>query len=154
LISHWPKDRQVGPVHRDPDGVFYPSLGETALVFLSLVLLSPTQHILNFFESDLDIEGRDRFVHLISQFFKVATSILENEAFPKTWLNVNVLAHKVLVKMMDPVATILVREFIPAPDSEGAFDESLWKEGFYMLLKLLSSEHLVIEEFSPQVRPF
>ncbi|KAG2015952.1 cytoplasmic protein [Coprinopsis cinerea AmutBmut pab1-1] len=151
LLSSWPKERQTGPTIKEDDGTFYPSLGETAIVFLTLVLSAPTAHILSFFESSFDIEGRERFVNLVSTFFKVATSILDNEAFPKTWLNVNVLAHKVLVKMMDPVATMLVREFVPSQDSEIEFDVTLWKDGFFMLLKLLSSEHLVIEEFSPQV---
>lgn len=136
---------------RGDDAVFNPGLGETAIVFLVLILSSPTKDILNFLESSLEIEGKDKFVVLLSQFFKAATSILENDAFPKSWLNVNILAHKVLLKMMDPVATLLEREFIPDPETEHQFDSTLWKEGFYMLLQLLSSEQLVIEEFSPQV---
>jgi dedicator of cytokinesis protein 3 len=87
---------------------------------------------------------------LLSQFFKVASSILQNDAFPSSWLNVNILGHKVLIKMMDPVSTLLERDFIPAQESE--FDAELWREGFHMLLRLLSSDQLVIEEFSPQVR--
>ncbi|KAJ7502758.1 C2 domain in Dock180 and Zizimin proteins-domain-containing protein [Mycena galericulata] len=134
----------------DTDNLFNPGLGETATVFLVLILSSPTKHILNFLELSLDIEGRDRFVALLSQFFKVATSILENDAFPKTWLNINVLAHKVLIKIMDPIATILEKEFIPPQDAQAQFNAPLWREGFSMFLKLLSSDQLVIEEFSPQ----
>lgn len=137
---------------RETESLFNPGQGETAIVFLVLILSSPTKHILNFLESSLDIEGRDRFIGLLSQFFNVATSILENDAFPKTWLNVNILAHKILIKMMDPVATILEKEFIPAQESESLFDSNLWREALHMLLKLLSSDQLVIEEFSPQVR--
>lgn len=54
--------------------------------------------------------------------------------------------------MMDPVATLLEQNFIPDQDAGYQLDSSLWRECFYMLLKLLSSEQLVIEEFSPQVR--
>lgn len=136
---------------REEDALFNPGLGEVSVVFLVLILSSPTKHILEFLESSLDIEGRDRFVTLLSHFFNMATSILENDAFPKTWLNVNVLAHKVLIKMMDPVAAVMEKEFIPAHDSESQFDATLWKSGLQMLLKLLSSDQLVIEEFSPQV---
>ncbi|KAJ7675067.1 cytoplasmic protein [Mycena rosella] len=134
----------------DTDNVFNPGLGETATVFLVLILSSSTKHILNFLSSSLDIEGRDRFVALLSQFFKVATSILENDAFPKTWLNINVLAHKVLIKIMDPIASIMEKEFIPPQEAQAQFNAPLWREGFYMFLKLLSSDQLVIEEFSPQ----
>ncbi|KAG1718805.1 hypothetical protein EDD22DRAFT_1031903 [Suillus occidentalis] len=85
-------------------------------------------------------------------FFKVATSILENDAFPSNWLNVNILTHKVSIKMMDPIATLLKRIFIPPPSASHQFKAELWKDAFFMLLKLLSSEQLVIEDFSPQAR--
>lgn len=146
-----PRGPGRNPIAREGDPLLNPGLGETAIVFMILILSSPAKHILNFLESSLDIEGRERFVALLSQLFKVSTSILENDAFPKTWLNVNILAHKVLIKVMDPVATIMEKEFIPPQESESQFDSNLWKEGLYMLLKLLSSDQLVIEEFSPQV---
>lgn len=136
---------------KDTDFSFNPALGETAVVFLVLILALPVKDVLNFLESSLVIEGRDRFVSLLSQLFNVATSILDGEAFPRTWLNINILAHKVLIKMMEPVATILEKEFIPPQEQETDFDSNLWRECFYMLLRLLSSDQLVIEEFSPQV---
>lgn len=154
LVSLLPNAPRNSPntLTSDCNLFFNPGLGETAIVFLSLVLSSPRKHILNFLESSLEIEGRDNFASLLSQFFKVSASILENDAFPASWLNVNILAHKVLIKMMDPVATLLEQNFIPDQDAGFQFDSSLWRECFYMLLKLLSSEQLVIEEFSPQVR--
>ncbi|KAJ3935174.1 MAG: hypothetical protein NXY57DRAFT_991179 [Lentinula lateritia] len=131
---------------------FNPGLAEAAVVLLVLILSSPPKAISEFLESSLDIEGRDRFVALLSHFFTVSISILENECFPKTWLNINILAHQVLVKMMNPISTLLTHEFIPPQETEATFDPSLWKEAFTMLLKLLSSEQLCIEEFSPQKR--
>jgi len=134
-------------------GTYIPALGETATVLLVIILSSPNKHILNFLESNLEIEGYDRLRSLFLQFFKVAVSILDGRAFPKMWLNINILAHKVLVKMMEPVSTLLETAFIPPTSTEESqpFDQEVWKEAFYMLLKLLSSEQLVIEEFSPQV---
>jgi dedicator of cytokinesis protein 3 len=155
LVAYLPKTTGLTlkpPIPREGEALFNPGLGETAIVFLVLILSSPKKYIFNFLESSLEIEGRDKFVTLLSHFFKAATSILENDAFPKSWLNVNILAHKVLVKMMDPISTILERDFIPVPESETQFNANLWREGFYMLLRLLSSDQLVIEEFSPQVR--
>jgi len=140
------------PFAHDGEGVFYPSLGEAAIVFLVLILCAPTKYITNFFESSLDIEGRDRFVPLLSQVFKVGTSILENDAFPKAWMNVNILAHKVLIKIMEPIANIMEKEFIPPQELESQFDANLWREGLHMLLKLLSSDQIMIEDFSPQVK--
>ncbi|KAG7446416.1 cytoplasmic protein [Guyanagaster necrorhizus] len=152
LLSYLPSLSRSSLRTGKSDEVFNAGLGETAIVFLVLALSSPSKHILGFLESSLDIEGQDRFVALMSQFFKVATSILGNDAFPKSWLNVNIMAHKVLVKMMVPISTILEKEFIPPQDSEARFDARLWREAFFMLLKLLSSDQLVIEDFSPQKR--
>ncbi|KAH8119460.1 cytoplasmic protein [Phellopilus nigrolimitatus] len=129
----------ASPVPSIQVSVFNCTLAEIAIVFLVLVLSSPRKDIINFLEASLEIEGKDNFSNLISQFFKVACSILGNEAFPCTWLNVNILAHKVLIKMADP-------------DEEYQFNSNLWREALYMLLKLLSSDQLVIEEFSPQKR--
>nr|GAT57688.1 predicted protein [Mycena chlorophos] len=152
LLAQLPENPRgpVTPGTPETDNSFNPGLGEIATVLLVLMLSSPTKHILNFFELSLDIEGRDRFVALLSQFFKVATSILENDAFPKTWLNINVLAHRVFVKMMEPIAAIMEKEFIPPQEEQAQFKSQLWRDCFYMFLKLLSSDQLVIEEFSPQ----
>ncbi|KII92851.1 hypothetical protein PLICRDRAFT_696130 [Plicaturopsis crispa FD-325 SS-3] len=147
-----PRNSQKTSLTNSNNTLFNPGLGETAIVFLVLVLSSPKKHILDFLESSLEIERRDNFTAFLSQFFAVSTSILQNDAFPATWLNVNILAHQVLIKIMDPIATVLQREFIPDQESGFEFNANLWKEGFHMLLKLLSSEQLVIEEFSPQKR--
>jgi dedicator of cytokinesis protein 3 len=61
-----PKGVHNNQLTRTGDSLFNPGLGETAIVFLVLVLSSPKKHILNFLESSLDIEGRDRFVSLLS----------------------------------------------------------------------------------------
>ena len=154
LVAYLPRTSGLvpkPPIPREGEALFNPGLGETAIVLLVLILSSPKKYILNFLESSLEIEGKDKFVTLLSQFFGAAISILENSAFPKSWLNINILAHKVLVKMMDPVASILERDFIPDQELESQFNAVLWRDGFYMLLKLLSSDQLVIEEFSPQV---
>jgi hypothetical protein len=153
LVAHLPGSRKGSGKHgstSDESALFNPGLGETAIVFLALVLASPTKHIMVFLESMFMIERADNFAALLSQFFKVATSILSNFAFPKTWLNVNVLAHKVLIKIMEPISVLLQKEFIPSAGNEAQFDAELWREAFFMLLKLLSSDQLVIEEFSAQ----
>ncbi|KNZ80427.1 Dedicator of cytokinesis protein 3 [Termitomyces sp. J132] len=151
-LPNAPRGPNNTPLPGEGDVLFNPGLGETATVFLVLILSSPTKPIVDFLVNNLEFEGRDRFVTLMSHFFNVATSILDNDAFPKSWLNINILAHKVLIKMMDPIAQIMEREFIPAQDSEFQFDANLWRECLNMLLRLLSSDQLVIEEFSPQKR--
>jgi dedicator of cytokinesis protein 3 len=131
--------------------LFSPAQGETAIVLLVILLSSPKKYLLNFFEGVYEIEGRDNFASLLLQLFRVATSILDNDAWPGNWLNVNIMAHKVLIKMMDSIGVLLEKHFIPGDDTTFQFNTELWREAFQVLLKLLSSDQLVIEEFSPQV---
>jgi dedicator of cytokinesis protein 3 len=140
-----------GVYQTDGQILFSPLQGEIGIVLLVILLSSPKKYLLNFFEGVFEIEGRDNFAALLLQLFRVATSILDNEAWPANWLNVNIMAHKVLVKMMDAVAVLLERRFIPTDDATFQFNTQLWTEAIQVLLKLLSSDQLVIEEFSPQV---
>ena len=133
------------------ESYFNCALAETAIVFLVIILSSSKKDIINFLEDSLEIEGKDNFAALMIHFFRIGCSLLDNEAFPSTWLNVNILAHKVLIKMADPIAALLERDFIPDQEEAHQFNSSLWREALLMLLKLLSSEQLIIEEFSPQV---
>ncbi|KAI0268791.1 cytoplasmic protein [Gloeopeniophorella convolvens] len=132
--------------------LFSPAQGETAIVLLVIILSSPKKYLLSFFDGVFEIEGQENFAALLMQLFRVGTSILDNDAWPANWLNVNIMAHKVLVKMMDSIAILLERRFIPTDKSSFQFNAELWREAFQMLLKLLSSDQLVIEEFSPQRR--
>ena len=152
LVSNLPKSAPNAVGALENKALYNAGLGETAVVFLTLALSSPRKIWLNSLESILDIEGRENLSALLIRMFKVGTSILGNEAFPSNWMNINILVHKVLVKIMDPIAMMLEREFVPEENSSQVFDVNLWREAFHLLFKLLSSEQLVIEEFSPQVR--
>ncbi|CAE6510579.1 unnamed protein product [Rhizoctonia solani] len=132
--------------------LFNCTLAETATVFLTLVQSSPRKHLLAFLESTLEIEGREHLAKFMSLFFKVAISILHHDAYPTNWLNVNIMAHKVILKMADPVGVMLTREFIPEESHADQFDAALWYDALAMLMSLLASDQLVIEEFSPQKR--
>ena len=149
LLSQLPKSAPQTP-NREK-GVYHAGLGETAVVLLVLVLSSPKKLLQSFFESIVDYDGPEKLMSLLLKLFKVASSILNNDAWPSNWLNINILAHKVLIKIFDPVGTILEQKYIPADQAGPAFDTTLWKEAFSVLLRLLSSEQLVIEDFSPQV---
>jgi dedicator of cytokinesis protein 3 len=155
LIAQWPRAPKGfnGVYQVEGQALFSPAQGETAIVLLVIILSSPKKYLINFFEQVFEIEGRDNFTSLLLQLFRVVTSILDNDAWPVNWLNVNIMANKVLVKMMDAVAALLEKRFIPGDDATVQFNTELWREAFQVLLKLLSSDQLVIEEFSPQVIP-
>ncbi|EMD32101.1 hypothetical protein CERSUDRAFT_59129 [Gelatoporia subvermispora B] len=142
LMTHLPKSTNAGPSSVDAKADFNPGIGENAIVILTLILASSRNLLISFLESSLEIEGRDNLAAMLLQLFKVMGSILSNEAFPSNWLNVSILAHRVLIRMMDPIATLLEREFIPNDLPGSKFDAKLWRECLYVLLKCLSSEQL------------
>lgn len=127
-------------------------LGEIAAVLVVLVMLSPRRHLAGFLDEQLDLEGPDKLALFLCDFFDVATGILLNEAYPSTWLNINILIHQMVLKIADPLAALLVRDFIPPADESQNFNTKLWRSALDMLLTLLSSEQLVIEQFKPQRR--
>lgn len=151
LVSNLPKSAPNAVGALENKALYNAGLGETAIVFLTLALSSPRKIWLGSLENIMEIEGPETLAAFLIRMFKVGISILSNDAFPSNWMNANILVHKVLIKIMDPIATILEREFVPEEGSSLAFDINLWREAFHLLFKLLSSEQLVIEEFSPQV---
>ncbi|EJU03981.1 hypothetical protein DACRYDRAFT_105054 [Dacryopinax primogenitus] len=131
---------------------FNSTLAETAIVLLVLILSASPKYLLGFFEFLLEVEGNENFSRFLSQFFKVAISILSNEAFPSTWLNVNILAHKVILKIAAPISDVLIRQYIPDQNMTYQFNSTMWQDALLMLFKLMSSPQLLIEDFSPQKR--
>ncbi|KAF7376035.1 hypothetical protein MSAN_00018300 [Mycena sanguinolenta] len=130
LLVQLPENLRSPPTPGTPsaENTFNPGLGETATVFLDGI--------------DLSL--------FCPSFSEWPLRFWRTMRFQKTWLNINVLAHKVLIKMMEPIAAVMEKEFIPAQQDQAQFNAQLWREGFSMFLKLLSSDQLVIEEFSPQ----
>lgn len=124
-------------------------LGETAAAIVVLVHISSPSALYNYFDSAYEIEGSGNFSCFLSRLFEVTTSLLDHEAFPSAWLNISMLTHKVVVRIAAPASLILRRDYVPRQADAANFDTHLWKGFFGMLLKLLSSPLLVIEDFSP-----
>lgn len=127
-------------------------LVEISAVLMVLIVLSPRKHLSSFLDEERDLGGDERSSKFLSDFFEVATSILSYEAFPSTWLNLNLFSHQMVLKMADPIASMMVHHFIPSAEHSDKFDTTLWRSCLTMLLTLLSSDQLVIEQFKPQRR--
>lgn len=142
-----------GVLHHKPN-YYNCGLAEVAVVFIAMVLISTSKDLLTFFEMTLEIERRNNLTRLLTSVFAMGTSILNNDAFPNSWLNIDILSRKTLLKLTEPIAMILTRDFIPAASeaAEHDFDQSLWFDFIHLLLTILSSNQLIIEELSPQVR--
>ena len=94
----------------------------------------------------------DDLALFISQVIEAHNSILNCEAYPENWLSIHVYNHRAAVKSLEYLASILVDEFLPAPDDADSFDTRLWESFFTTLLKVVSSDVLALETFPEQKR--
>ncbi|EST06223.1 Dedicator of cytokinesis C-terminal [Kalmanozyma brasiliensis GHG001] len=127
-------------------------LVEISAVLMVLIVLSPRKHLSSFLDEERDLGGDEKTSKILFHFFEVATSILSYDAYPSTWLNLNIFSHQMVLKMADPIASMMVRYYIPTAEQSDKFDTVLWRSCLTMILTLLSSDQLVIEQFKPQRR--
>lgn len=90
---------------------------------------------------------------MVENTLRVHMSILQGEAFPTTWLSVQIFHHKSTMRMLRYLAeTILLDSFLPDPDQAESFNTELWKMFFVTLLQLVGSPSLALETFPEQKR--
>ncbi|CAG8566604.1 19239_t:CDS:2, partial [Racocetra fulgida] len=145
------KDFQFSPQH-NPQSSIYTGLGEIAAVILQIMYLLSQDHLKEHLLSTYYREGHDATAEFLILLFQVCRSVLINEAFPESWLNMNIMALKVFLKFLEPISSLLEKNYIPDKEAPDTFNEQLWREYFNCLLSLLTSKHLVIENFTPQKR--
>ncbi|KAI7952095.1 hypothetical protein MJO28_007779 [Puccinia striiformis f. sp. tritici] len=102
----------VGQQNNSPPTV-QNALGEIAVVMITMIMLAPTRMLKNHLELMLEVEGKVNFGKFLTKIFKAFYSILKNVSFPSNWLNINVISHKAILKLLEVVSKILQREFIP-----------------------------------------
>jgi dedicator of cytokinesis protein 3 len=83
---------------------------------------------------------------------KAQQSILECDAYPKSWLSLNIYHHRSSLEILEYISTLLRRSFLPSPDFAEDFDMEIWKTFFMTLLKIVGSEVLALETFPEQKR--
>lgn len=111
--------------------------GECAAVVISLLHLVRTSVITNFLEASLEVEGPDNFTKLLSSLFKFSRLVIEGDAFPSTWLNFDLVSHRVALRTIESLMPIMIREYIPGQDSTFLFNFALWREYLDALFTLL-----------------
>lgn len=123
--------------------------GEVAATVTILLHIAPVKILKNYLQGVLEIEGYTAFSRFLSKLLETCRSFLSIEAFPPSWLNISMLAHKAVLKIAEPVAEVMQQYLIPDKGDADSFDINIWKDFFYTMLTLLSSPSLVIEDFSP-----
>ena len=111
--------------------------------------VSPSTIFANYLQSTVEVEGLENTARSLGQLFRFGTAQLEYEAFPPSWLSVSMLAHKCISRLAGPAANVLIQHYVPSQADAATFNTGLWRDFFEMLLRLLASPSLLIEDFSP-----
>ena len=82
----------------------------------------------------------------------VTLSMLANEAFPSSWISLNVYHHRTIQQSFETLFKILEARFLPSPEDADSFNTELWKSFLVALLKLVRSDALALETFPEQKR--
>ncbi|KAF7726957.1 hypothetical protein EC973_008152 [Apophysomyces ossiformis] len=163
---------------------------DLTIVILELFYLTPRQQWVEFLQNMYEREGVDETAIFLRKICHMCTAILfgdstqmldessakidglerceedetrEFRKLPDAWLNVNVIAHQiVLCNILAPAASIFELDaFIPNTQFDHAEEEDsttdsplvcLWRTFFVSLLRALSSSRLEIENFLPQAQ--
>ncbi|EEP81710.1 conserved hypothetical protein [Uncinocarpus reesii 1704] len=121
---------------------------DEALVELSAIIAAMSKLQM---PKDLPL-SHDELAIFLSHIFNAHKSVLDNEAYPATWLSLHIYHHQSIMKSLEDLSSILIQSFLPAPDEADTFDMELWKLFFVTLLKLVSSDALALETFPEQRR--
>ncbi len=96
--------------------------------------------------------SEEELIEVTHNILLMQLSILNNDAFPKSWLSLHVAHHRWATTILQELSEIMVKNFVPPSDAEGvfAFPGKLWKLFFKTLLAIITSDALAIETFGPQ----
>ncbi|KAG0179041.1 hypothetical protein DFQ29_002688 [Apophysomyces sp. BC1021] len=163
---------------------------DITVVILELFYLTPRQQWIGFLHNMYEREGVDETAIFLRKVCHICTAILfgdstqmldetsarleglerceedetrESRRLPDTWLNLNVIAHQiVLCNILAPAASIFELDaFIPSTHFDQAEEDEnvpespsqlLWRTFFVSFLRALSSSRLEIETFLPQAQ--
>lgn len=121
---------------------------DEALIEISAVLAALCNLPINI---HMDLPKED-LATLLFAMLKVYISILDDEAFPSSWLSVHIFHHKATMRALEKISGVLFDSFLPHPDEADQFNTDLWRSFLDALLKLVGSDALALETFPEQKR--
>jgi dedicator of cytokinesis protein 3 len=125
---------------------------------LSAISTSPTGLQLELAASSSSSSGNDDdedpLATLIQDVLAVHLSLLNNAAFPPSWLTTHIHTHRTTLTTLQSLAPLLLNHYLPPPSDAGlqAYNTPLWRTFFSTLLALLRSPALALETFPEQKR--
>ncbi|KAL1921661.1 uncharacterized protein VTP21DRAFT_10303 [Calcarisporiella thermophila] len=130
-----------------------PAHADIAAVFLELCDRVSVQELHDYVDTmtlAMSMEEMEEFLH---QLLSMCLSILTHEVFPDEWLNVNVISHSVVLKILHAITALLNSTHAPprriisiaSPGNVHA-DMDVWTHTLLVLLRLLTCDNLHAEK--------
>lgn len=128
---------------------------ETLLELSALVATIATVKL----PSNSKLHGQDLSSYILSTL-NVLGSLLQNSAYPPTWLSLHIYHHSSALIVLDHLSTLLISQYLPSPEEAESPEQTesfngkmnLWKSFVDTLLTLVSSPALTLELFPEQKR--
>lgn len=101
--------------------------------------------------SGVKFEGQD-LSQYINSALSVLHSLLQNHAYPSTWLSLHIYHHSSALAVLEHLFSILTSSYLPDPEAADTFDTRLWKFFLDTIFMLVTSPALTLELFPEQKR--
>ncbi|RKP10227.1 dedicator of cytokinesis-domain-containing protein, partial [Thamnocephalis sphaerospora] len=127
-------------------------VGELAVAALMVFTLPTDEQLEGYLRSTLHIEGEEITVTFLMRLFEMLEAMLTETAFPRDWFNASLTVCRDGLRILRPIARLLIEAFIPEPMYSDQFRQPLWGAFFRVVLRLLSRPHLQQEQLTAQQR--
>ena len=125
---------------------------EIVVVIFTLLLTAPRHAVMRWLVDMYEMEGAETVSKTLRAAFAFCASIVRNESYPAQWLTLNLMSLSCILRLLDPVADVLERYFIPPVSEAETFDGPLWSELLNLLCEFCLSPELGLEEMTQQRR--
>ncbi|KAI9221894.1 hypothetical protein BC828DRAFT_404514 [Blastocladiella britannica] len=144
-----------GPTKEDPTGGGIDDQAQAnsdtakiASTFLSVFNLMSETRIAEYFVNVHVARGYDGSTKFLNQVLAMMESILHGEAYPSTWVNLNIIARRTALKIFRSLSLLMQHYFMPPAAPK--FDQQLWTRFYVLVLVLLNSTPLGKDAWSAQ----
>ncbi|ORZ40506.1 hypothetical protein BCR44DRAFT_1509724 [Catenaria anguillulae PL171] len=125
-----------------------PDTAKIASTFLSVFNLMSEAKIAEYFLNVHQARGHAGTTKFVHQVFGMIESLLRGEAYPSTWVNLNLIAQRTALRLFRSIALLMQHQFMPP--AAPSFDQELWTRFFVNAMTLLNSPYLQKETWTAQ----
>lgn len=125
---------------------------EITVAIFTLILAAPQHNVLRWLTELYEIEGGVTLSTILRSMFNFCSANIRCEVFPPQWLTLNLMCLGSIVRLLDPIAELLEKSFIPSVEEVDTFDADLWRSLFELLCEFCGNKQVELEDMTQQRR--